>query len=394
MRVTATLLAAIGVLACRSSIARDADAVIRDSAGVTIVESARPLRVVAATIDSLPFVDIGGVGDPHAEFPGPVHSAFRLGDGRIVLAAWATTEVRIFDSTGRWIRDLGRSGSGPGEFEGLGWVHRGPGDTLITYEPMNRRVSVFDSGGRFHRLIALQPMPSSQFPRLQGVTARGVLATAQAFQGEFPELGLVRLRSALYRFSPDGRVTDSLVELPPVERISVRGGGTWSRPFDHSVSIAVQHHGFVVGHTARYELAYYGPDDRLERLARRTVAAIDVSRSEYELAVESLAAGRSASARDRFRSVFRAAPPTSTRPVFDAVLPAPDGGVWVRAFDDALHQSRQVSQFDRQGRWVGDITLPVGLFPLQIGSDFVLGTWQDADDVTHVRLHRLRPVAP
>jgi hypothetical protein len=54
MRVTATLLAAIGVLACRSSIARDADAVIRDSAGVTIVESARPLRVVAATIDSLP----------------------------------------------------------------------------------------------------------------------------------------------------------------------------------------------------------------------------------------------------------------------------------------------------------------------------------------------------
>jgi hypothetical protein len=394
MRLTVSLLIATGLVACQSPTARNAPAVIRDSAGITIVENRAPVRSVAAAIDSLPFVDIGGIGDAHAEFPGPVHSAFRLGDGRIVLAAWATTEVRIFDSTGRWIRNLGRSGSGPGEFEALGWVHRGPGDTLITYEPTNRRVSVFDAAGRFQRLVSLQPMSSSQFPRLQGATARGLLATAQAFQGEFPDLGLVRLRSALYRFSPDGQVTDSLVELPPIERISVRGGGSWSRPFDQSNSIAVRSQGFVVGHTARYELAYYGADDRLELLARRPVAPMDVSHGEYESAVDSLAAGMSATARERFRSILRAAPPTATRPVFAAVLPAPDGGVWVRGYDDPLHQSRQVSQFDGRGRWVGDVTLPAGLFPLQVGSDFVLGTWQDADEVTHVRLHRLRPVAP
>ena len=389
-RRTGALLLLASIAACAGT--RDDPGVrVRDSAGIRIIENARPLRAIAATIDSAPIVDIGGIGDPHAEFPGPVHSAIRLGDGRIVLAAWTTAELRVFDSTGRWLRDLGRRGSGPGEFEGLGWVHRGPDDSLVTYELMNRRVSVFDSAGRFQRLVALEPMPGSQFPRLLGVTRRGLIATALAWQGEYPDLGLVWLRYALYRFQPDGSVGDSLLELPSVERISVRGGGTWSRPFDHSNAIAVRDDGFVLGSSARYEIAYYGPDARLERLARRAVEASGVSRSQYDAAVDSIIARfANPEARARSRRVYGAAPPTTSRPVFTNILATPGGGVWVHNFDDPPNRSRNVSVFDADGRWAGDATLPAGLLPLQVGNDFVLGTWQDDDDVTHVRVHRLQ----
>jgi hypothetical protein len=45
--------------------------------------------------------------------------------------------------------------------------------------------------------------------------------------------------------------------------------------------------------------------------------------------------------------------------------------------------------FDRDGRWLGSVTMPPRFRPMDIGSDYVLGLWRDADDVEHVRLYQL-----
>jgi hypothetical protein len=45
--------------------------------------------------------------------------------------------------------------------------------------------------------------------------------------------------------------------------------------------------------------------------------------------------------------------------------------------------------FDRDGRWLGRVTMPPRFRPMDIGSDYILGLWRDADDVEHVRLYRL-----
>lgn len=67
--------------------------------------------------------------------------------GRIVLADVVEGQIRVFDSTGAFVRALGRRGRGPGEFnEPKGIRIRDDGGVTI-YDPLQRRLSVFDSAG-------------------------------------------------------------------------------------------------------------------------------------------------------------------------------------------------------------------------------------------------------
>lgn len=139
----------IALTGCRPATPIDSTT-IRDSAGVRIVESHRPAAPGSITIDSTPTVDIGGEhAGAESEFVSMIASAHRFPDGRIVASGWATTTFKMFDSTGMWIRNVGRKGSGPGEFEGLGWVYPSRGDTLVTFEP--GRLQWFNSAGTFLR---------------------------------------------------------------------------------------------------------------------------------------------------------------------------------------------------------------------------------------------------
>jgi hypothetical protein len=102
-------------------------------------------------VDSVPAVDIGDEADgPHALFSGPVLPAL-LSDGSIVVANGGSQELRFFDGTGEWIRSAGRAGSGPGEFNSLGWLDVRAGDTLRTYDWGQLRVQVFSADGKYQR---------------------------------------------------------------------------------------------------------------------------------------------------------------------------------------------------------------------------------------------------
>ena len=52
-------------------------------------------------------------------------------------------------------------------------------------------------------------------------------------------------------------------------------------------------------------------------------------------------------------------------------------------------QSTTWDVFDPTGRWLGPVRMPTGLRITDIGSDYVLGVWRDADDVEHVRMYEL-----
>jgi hypothetical protein len=81
--------------------------------------------------------------------------AVRLDDGRIVVANAGTSELRIFDSTGRYLRAVGRRGSGPGEYQGaLGLTPAGR-DSLIVYDAGSGRFSVLDQEGEYAGTLAI-----------------------------------------------------------------------------------------------------------------------------------------------------------------------------------------------------------------------------------------------
>ena len=89
----------------------------------------------AITLDTV--VTIGGLDGPglHVIARGNTVAVDRL--GRILVAHYRYPEISVFDSTGTFLRTIGRAGEGPGEFQLIEHLDAGP-----------EYIHVFDSRGR------------------------------------------------------------------------------------------------------------------------------------------------------------------------------------------------------------------------------------------------------
>ena len=103
------------------------------------------------TVDPVPRVDLGGEDAPEEASFYRVGGALVLSDGRIVVGNRGTNQLVFFDSSGQFLTTKGGEGGGPGEFWGLYrlWAYRN--DSLLAFDDLSNRVSVFDSEGSFVR---------------------------------------------------------------------------------------------------------------------------------------------------------------------------------------------------------------------------------------------------
>jgi len=114
--------AAALITACSGDALLKSSTIVRDSAGVQIVETAgdvwsTPSRWVIA---EEPIVRIGAAeGDDAYLFSG-VRGIAALSDGRFVVANAGDQSLRWYDAEGRFLFRRGGPGQGPGEFSQLG----------------------------------------------------------------------------------------------------------------------------------------------------------------------------------------------------------------------------------------------------------------------------------
>jgi len=95
------------------------------------------------------------VGGPDAEGPA-IFGAFGLRlsispEGEVFVLDGSASEVRVFDATGRFVRQFGRPGQGPGDLENATAMGFDPGGLLWVRE--RSRYSIFESSGRFVRTV-------------------------------------------------------------------------------------------------------------------------------------------------------------------------------------------------------------------------------------------------
>ncbi|MDE2654324.1 MAG: 6-bladed beta-propeller, partial [Gemmatimonadota bacterium] len=130
---------------------------VTDSAGVRIVESSAPAWPVGAgwRVGTEPILTIGEVSGDLDYVLEWVSHALRLEDGTIVVADRGPKQLRLFGADGVFIRNLGRSGEGPGEFAMLSevWAR---GDTILASDSFQGRVSVFGRGGEVLETIRVE----------------------------------------------------------------------------------------------------------------------------------------------------------------------------------------------------------------------------------------------
>lgn len=362
---------------------------LRDSAGVRVVENVRPVSLSIALAEE-PEFDIGPREDG-PEFISLI-SAVRLTDGRIAAVGWAMTEMHLFDDGGHWLRTVGRQGSGPGEFEALGSLFRGPGDTLVTFEPGVNRIQRWTPDGDFlslRMLISAGGRPRASF---RGVFSDGSLLVSTAL----PEPGAgdehtLRDRLTLIRVSSDGAEWDSLVSFPgaPLLRRPDNPSWNWGSLLFAPVPSTDQE-GDLIAMTPgdQFEIVLRDIAGRVTRIVRRADVPRAISSTEYDAALAAWSESPSVEQRERLLAAMRRTQPYRVRPAISRVQLTTDGGLWAEQGSPLLGERIRATLFDPEGRWVGDVTLPEGARVHQVDADGVLLSMQDENGFHHLRFHR------
>lgn len=331
--------------------------------------------------------------------------------------------LRLYDSTGRFVRQLGRRGGGPGEYEESNGMAPLPDGRLAFWDPRNARVALFDTVG------ATQGgwrVPAGFFTqRAVVVDTAGAVALMQMLDAYDERQPLARRRTGWIRYRvADGQPLDSLVPpLRPDESLQLTartpdGGSSSSTnvPFSPQSVCALGVRGyFVCGNGARYAVTLHRPEGllRIERDVEAPAVQADEKASEEESITAMLR-----STDPSWRWSGPAIP--DRKPAFRSLQVAADGRVWVqrsrpgeRIPDEELAEleaSRRgdgpsripprrwrerlaFDVFEPDGRFVGHLLVPRRTSLMHMRADTVWAVERDSLDVPYVVRFRLVPPA-
>jgi len=313
---TFAIFAATVLSAC-SGPAADTHVAVRDSAGITIVESAAPAwnEAQAWRLSEEPALSIGVEDGPPEYQLFRVVSAVRLEDGRIVIANHGTSELRFYDAGGRFLFTRGGDGEGPGEFRSFFKIWR-LADSLLLWDFRLDRVSVYSTSGAFARSFRIHPTPDGALPLPEGLFSNGILLVRRSPRDQELGIGLTRDTSLYLRYTLDGEQADTVGRFAGSESyVGKQRDLTFSTsaPFGREASAVASGERLYYGSSDRYEIEVRTADGRLERLIRRPVPNPPVSGEEAE-AFRAAQQARLQRASSLWRGLYEAMSLPATKP--------------------------------------------------------------------------------
>lgn len=387
------------VLACGSADAPPARSQTEDSAGVQIVLNTTESWTTPWSVVREPVLTIGSIdGDPDHELD-RVTGALRLPNGILVVANSGRMELLFFDTGGTLIRRSGGRGQGPGEFESLERIARFPPDSLVAFDAVNRRVSYFDSAGRFGRSVKLASSPEVPQPHPVGFFSDGsFLATKGIYRlGAEPPTRVERTEEPLFRVAADGESATVLGVFPGAEYVIApigprQGWERRGRPFGHKTACAAAGDRFFVADNESYEIRVYSSDGVLSSILRLDREAPILTQEQVKAFEDSTVAARPDDfSRRQMRALFRHMPPPPERwPAHAADLVVDtEMNLWVRESSTSPSGGSVWSVFTTDGRFLGSVPMPANIGVFDVGPDYVIGLRRDEWHVEYVEIFEL-----
>lgn len=316
--------------------------------------------------------------------------AARLSDGRLVIADALAGTLRLFDSRGRPLTTVGRSGGGPGEYRSMWWMGQCGRDTVVAWDRGLARLTTVggDAAAATH-----SPIPVAR------EVGPGVLAATCSRGGVFASL----IRPADLRPGADGIsrgpstivLSDGTRELATLKdavtssELIVRGGGGMPRPLGRQTSVAVGADRIYVGTADSAVIDVHALDGRRIGTLRLDVAERRVTDSDYERALDHLLAQVPPQAHERVRQMLADIPRPDRHPPYSGLFVDPAGTLWV-LLSSPSDERTHLRAVDARGRSLGDVRLPRAIDVWEVGTDYVLGHYTDADDEPHVVVYGFR----
>jgi hypothetical protein len=381
--------------------------VVRDSAGIQIIE--HPAGTIAAapkwTLGPATLT-ISGTGGEEGTFT-RVTSAAILSDGRVVLVDGMGQTARpvLFSATGTFERALGRSGDGPGEFRFPNVFGVTPGDTILLYDFQATRITRIlpdGSGATVQTLGTHGPMAIGA-PR--GMLRDGRLVSIpfeMPKEGETHD-GLYRPVNVVTVIDPSDQSLDTLAsDVPgPTSYISTMsfGGQSASFPAQAAYGDAPQVLPFggqvLLATNATTDVASYAVPWQLTRITRFTrprTPVDEAARTAYVSAGEAEMRRQSRMAGEMLEMMLQQIRKTQfpdSMSYYSGMRAGTDSTLWLLETASAADSTPSYLLLGTDGRLKATMELPHGARLLWAGSDRVLVTLLDEDDLPRVEL---RPI--
>ncbi len=358
--------------------------------GITFAQSSIPeWRVQPA-----PDVTIGEQIGERGQFT-RIMGLARLADGSIAVASRGSHDIRIFSAAGAFVRAYGRRGAGPGEFESPGVVARS-GDTLYLYDHSHERITALDLRSGTVRTHSAPRAPANAIVPMARLASGALLGAPIPVTSMRRPDGLLRYRIDVFIVSSDTtRPPVRLGEFPWLTSLAInpanseRATSVGSYPFGPHLHLAASNDAAVLGDAAEPALQYF---DAAGRPVGRATLPLE-PRSFDRAVIARLGAAAVADVRDeRAKASLRARHDPrylpSHQPYFRALLPGPDGEVWVERYqeDPATNSEFLVVGSDRTV--MARLRTPAGVRVRDVGREHLLGIVTDADGVESVVMYR------
>jgi hypothetical protein len=388
---------------CGPVLSKESASVVRDSAGIVIVENNAPQwrRGEGWRVTAEPTLVIGSDdATPEYHFD-RIRGIRRLTDGTIVVADGRDNELRYFDRRGAFVGRVGRPGAGPGEFRYLTSILRLEGDSILTFDQVLWRISVFAPSRLLAREVSLTPIAASlEFVALLP-DGRHLLANRASLIPEARPDGVHRFPRRYFRYSRDGLQVDTIAEFPGFEfeirfdRVASNWGAT-QVPFARNTFDASNGLRWFVGDNARFaiqQLDGSGKVTRIIRYAKAERRLDDSLTNSLEAATVAGQSYRNAKRMAAIRRTFREVARPPNLPAFGSLHLDPHGNLlateWTSSFAAPDQAARRWWAFDREGVLLGEITAPAAFRMHEIGDDYVLGVTSDELGVERIAMFPL-----
>lgn len=234
--------------------------VVRDSAGVRLLTYEVATRP-ALRLGDRPRLSIEA-SDP-CVFYG-IRDLVLRPDGGMAVANAGNREVCFFDAAGRFVRRVGREGSGPGEYQGLASMQSFRDDSIVVFDGLLRRVSILAPDGSFARSFLISSPDSLGSVTLSIAHPDGtILLGFSEFIAGAPRPEPVSITERLFRYDPAGRLVGPAGRFPFrelfIQAISPERGGVayWDRAFGRQMTVVPIAGGFLAGDGSTFSIAQY-----------------------------------------------------------------------------------------------------------------------------------------
>jgi len=356
-----------------------------------------------------PLVDIGGDTDDIDYLFERIVGIVLLPNNTVAVADGGANQLRIYDSLGVIERVAGAPGSGPGEFNGLAQLFRYKEDSLVAYDYLNRRYSVFGPELTFARTFTVV---SAEVPAAWPLSTFNdgslLLKHLDITEASLSIVGPYRQAEVLYRYDPRSSGLEEIARLPGQEMISIPAPGSgWGDqlplPFGKESAAGAFGDGFFTANSDTYEVRFFDRDRRLSWILRRVDFDATVSGAEERAARAYFDSAwgppqHEASHGPLWLRTFDDMEFPESRPAFGryfnshswpAIVADGQGNLWVLHYLPPGDEAEQWDVFDSAGAWLGTVGFPRRFTPIDMRPDRIAGVWRDADMADHVRVYAL-----